>query len=126
MRLSAFATLLCSHMIYSKAPSKRKAPSPTPTPIPAFTPVLRPEEASTGEAEEDVDAGGDIPLAVMEPDGLRGGVVVDAEVVRVWLDVDVETTLVPIVVYSAQVFTDPLVEVIVKFPPTIPIPSLAR
>jgi hypothetical protein len=103
------------------APRRRRPPTTAPTPIPAFAPVLRLEG---GDGGVDAEGVGDV-MGVEGEDSGTADVVVD-----IVPDDDVIGVVVDVgrlmVVDAAHVRASPLVEVIVKFPPSTPVPSLAR
>ena|SRR6266516_7606145 len=99
------------------APRRRRPPIAAPTPIPAFAPVLRLEAGDGGDVGdvvgvERVDSGTtDAVVDIVKGEDVIGVVVGVGRMM---------------VVDAAHVCFSPLVEVIVKFPPSTPLPSLAR
>lgn len=113
---------LCSQKMQRKTRRrKRRPPMPELTPIPIFAPVLRPLNGVAVGVTVGVAVA---PAAVGGVEDIDGGkvVVVDAAGVDV-TPVGVDAAKL---VLASHVFAAPLVEIIVKFPPFIPCPWLAR
>jgi hypothetical protein len=114
-------SLLCSQMIYARAPKSSRPATAAPTPIPAFAAVLRSEGvAAIGPSVEE-----EVENAVAEEPLIRLPAVVEICAELAVVTEVIIGELMEIVVDGSHVLVGPLVEAIVKFPPSTVLPSLA-